>query len=164
MPGSFSISNSRHHAAIHRDELPTGAVLNFAADLLGDLAVESNPGADEQCSQGAEAAARELNGGKHVLLAHYPCHRIPFDFDIASLQLFQAGPIQIAAIRVEGGRPPIGNEQRLLQRYRRNVQDTQALPTHFISVAIGAMEHRFAPPLRQARNVWQNIGYTECQE
>ena len=68
--GGIDVLNRRHHGAIHCNELPIGTVLKVATDLFGDPAVEGNAGADEQCSEGTEAAVLELDGGKLGLPAH----------------------------------------------------------------------------------------------
>lgn len=67
--GGIYALDGRLHGAINGNELPVGATLKIATDLVGDPAVEGNLGAYEQRVEGTEATVLELDGGQRVLLA-----------------------------------------------------------------------------------------------
>ena len=100
----------------------------------------------------------------HIGMARDLAHRAGLDGDAAGLQLRELLRIGLeAAVEQQGGRAPIGQQQRLMQRQRRAGQHTDAALLQLIPVAIGAMEHMPAPALRQPRHLGQRVDHARGQ-
>ncbi len=113
---------------------------------------------DEQAAERHDAAVLEPDGFQLGLFSQQLDDRAADNGDAARIEQRRLLGIRLPfSLREIGGRPPVRDHLRLMNRHRAAGKHAKRLVGDFVAMAIGAMHHGLAPALLQSIDIGKLI-------